>query len=179
MNRGHENFTSNGRVPFSHGLTLPGRSQPAVRPGRSSPSGEQAVDTGTIEAGWATGSGEASQAPIGVAAEGAPDAEPTIEHGRRIGKVKDPASGISAEIHPRCLGDIDPVVRVALDDVVGDLGMGALLNGDPVPPIFLDRVSNDASIRGPEHRDPITTVILDEIGTGCRIIARGKSDARR
>src|SRR5919106_462368 len=86
-----------------------------------------------------------------------------------IGRIKDSASCIFAEVNTGISKHEDAITPVVIDRIRRDIGVGDACDNNPIISIAAYRIAYNASVRSACNGDSILAIILNQVRLGLRV----------
>ena len=137
----------------------------------------QAVDASLNVILSAVGTIEAAKATVREARNLTPYSKRAVVDRRRVGPRED-AGTTGTQDHAGTMKDVDPVLTVAVHDIVRDKRMGRLSHNQPIGCVVTDVVPYDAGIGITKHDNPLRPVTRNEVRAGGHVSRVHESNER-
>jgi hypothetical protein len=111
-----------------------------------------------------------SYAPIAIGVDDASDSDAHVINVRGIGRIKDSASCIFAQVNTGISGHEYAITPVAINSIRRYIAVGDTGDENPILRVAADGIPYDASTRRTRNNDSILLVILNYVRTRLRII---------
>ena len=140
---------------------------------------DRGIDTVGGKGDRATGTVKSSYASIAIGVDDASDSEARVINVRDIGRIKDSASCIFAQVHTGISQHEDAIAPVAIDSIRRYIAVGDTVDENPILCVPADGIPYNASVRGACNNDSILAVLLNYVRTRLGVIRHNKPNASR
>jgi stage V sporulation protein G len=122
---------------------------------------DRGIDTVGGKGDRATGTVKSSYAAIAIGVDRASNSEAHVIDVRNIGRIKDSASCIFAQVNTGISEHEHAIAPIAIDSIRRYIAVGDPVDKNPMPCVAADGISHNASTRRTRNQDSILLVILN------------------
>ena len=126
-----------------------------------------------------TGTVKSSYAPIAIGVDGTSDSEAAVINVRGIGRIKDSASCVFAQVNTGIAEHEHAITPIAIDSIGRYVAVGDTVDENPMVSIAADGIPYNASFRRPRNNDSILAVLLNYVWTRLGVVRHIKPNASR